>query len=110
MNKEQLKEGVNLFGVEVIIKTNFKYNKVEIYNQIRALRGVVVCKIENNQYLSSRSNDQYEFSLLHIKFTSTNSPLEDIEKIRQDSTHGSKILGLLQFIVRPKTIERKEQY
>lgn len=105
-----LKEGVNLFGIEVIIKTDFKYNKVEIYNQIRALKGVVVCKIENNSYLSSRSTEQFEFTLVHIKFTSTTEPLKDIELIKQDALHTNKVLGLLQFITRPATLVRKAQY
>ena len=43
-----LLEAVALDKIDVLIKTSTGINKVEIYNQLRGLAGVVVITIEQN--------------------------------------------------------------
>jgi phosphopantetheine adenylyltransferase len=108
--KDLLTETTHIFEMEVIIVTDYNYNRVEIYNRIRALRGVVVVTIEKNGFLDSKSNDRKEYSLIHIKYIVSKDPLTDMKKIQIDALTTSKIYGLLQFIPRPKTARRKGVY
>jgi hypothetical protein len=109
--KDILKETLmDIYSVDVLIKTDKFENKVGIYNHIRALKGVVVVKVEQNQYLDSQGTDKFEYSLLHVKYTAPSSPEEAIKRIKTDALVTSKIDGLLQFIIRFKTIKKVGEY
>jgi hypothetical protein len=105
-----LLEGLNIFECQVIIKTDYNYNRVQIYNLVRALKGVVVVTIEQNNFLDSKRTPQHEFSLLHIKYISTKDPVTDIKRIQIDGLSVNKIHGLLQFIPRIQTIRKVANY
>jgi phosphopantetheine adenylyltransferase len=108
--KNLLLETTHIFEMEVIIITDYNYNRVEIYNRIRALRGVVVLTVEKNSFLDSKSDTKKEYSLIHIKYIVSKDPLADMQKIKVDALITSKIHGLLQFIPRPKTAVKKGTY
>lgn len=110
MIKKLLLEDINIFECEVLIKTDTKENKVFIYNEIRGLRDVVVVTTEYSPYLDSQTTDNYEYSLLHIKYIVRDTPIKDIKKIEMDAKTHSKIRGLLQFIPRIKTIRKIGKY
>ena len=103
-----LLEGINVYSIEVLIKTIAGENKVEIYNQVRALPGIIVVTIEHSDFLDSKSTDNYEYSLLKMKYIVKNTPEKDINNIKFNST--KLIPGLVQFIPRLKTIEKKGAY
>jgi hypothetical protein len=100
----------DIYSIDVLIKTDINENKVGIYNHIRALKGVVVVKVEQNTYLDSQSSDKFEYSLLHVKYTTPTTPEEEIKKIRTDALITHKIDGLIQFIPRFKTIKKVGEY
>ena len=101
---------LDIYSIDVLIKTAKSENKVGIYNHIRALKGVVVVKVEQNEYLDSQATETYEYSLLHMKYTISASPEEEIKKIKTDAMLTNKIDGLLQFIPRMKTIQKVGEY
>ena len=103
-------EGSNLYMVSILIKTAADANKVEIYNQIRAIKDVVVVTVEQNDFLQSRSTDTFDYEMLHIKYLATSSPKESIEQIKKIAMITERIHGLLQFIIRYKTIKLKGKY
>jgi len=105
-----LLESTNLFRMDALIKTTTGINKVEIYNQIRAITGVVVMTIEQSEYLDSQATDKFEYSLLHIKYLVTSDPKTDIEKIKKDALITNRIPGLLQFIPRLNTAKQLGKY
>lgn len=105
-----LTEVMSLCYCEVLIKTDDEFNKVTIYNEIRALPGVVVVNVEQNQYLTNRNKGNYEYSLLKIKYISKDTPENDIKKINMMAKSTYKIKGLLQFIPRIKTIKKLGVY
>ena len=109
-SKNILLEALNLFEIEVLIKTDTRFNKVDIYNELRGVKGVVVVKIEQNSYLDSKSTDRFEYSLLHIKYLVSSTPQEEIDEIKSQVMVTSKILGILQFIPRYKTSFKVEGY
>lgn len=108
--KDLLLETAHLSKIEVLIKTSGGVNKVEVYNDIRALKGVVVCTVEQNGYLETKSTDNFEYSLLHIKFISGASAQDTMKEIRKDALVTNKIDGLLQFIPRFQTLEKIGKY
>ena len=105
-----LLEVVSLDKIDVLIKTSTDVNKVEIYNQLRALEGVVVITVEQNEFLDSKATDKFEYSLLHMKYLVTADPKTDIDKIKKDAMITTRIPGLLQFIPRYKTAQNLGKY
>ena len=103
-----LLEGISVYSIEALIKTVAGENKVEIYNQVRALSGIVVVTVEHSEFLDSKATDNYEYSLLKMKYIVTSTPEEDINKIKINAQ--KNIQGLSQFIPRIKTIEKKGAY
>ena len=103
-----LLEEISVYSIEALIKTVAGENKVEIYNQVRALSGIIVVTIEQSDFLDSKATDNYEYSLLKIKYIVSSTPEEDINKIKVNAQ--KNIQGLVQFIPRLKTIEKKGAY
>jgi len=105
-----LLEALNVYSMDVLIKTNRSESKVNIYNQIRALKGVVVVTVEQSPYLDSQATEKHEYSLLHIKYMVTSTPEEDIKRIKTDALVTTRIFGLLQFIPRFQTSRKIGKY
>jgi hypothetical protein len=100
-----LLEAISLDKIDVLIKTSTDVNKVEVYNQLRAIDGVVVITVEQNEFLDSKATDKFEYSLLHIKYLVSSDPKTDIDKIKKIAMITKRIPGLLQFIPRYKTAQ-----
>jgi hypothetical protein len=105
-----LLESISLDRIDVLIKTSTDVNKVEVYNQLRAISGVVVITVEQNEFLDSKATDRFEYSLLHMKYIVTSDPKTDIDNIKKDAMITTRIPGLLQFIPRYKTAQNVGKY
>ena len=105
-----LKEAINLDKIDVLIKTSTDTNKVEVYNQIRALTGVVVLTVEQSEFLDAKSTDKFEYSLLHMKYITKTDAKTEVDKIKLDALVTTRIPGLLQFIPRYQTIKQLGKY
>jgi len=105
-----LLESISLDRIDVLIKTSADINKVEVYNQLRAISGVVVITVEQNEFLDSKATDRFEYSLLHMKYIVTSDPKTDIDNIKKDAMITTRISGLLQFIPRYKTTQNIDKY
>lgn len=110
--KQILKESLTLYEIEVLIRTSRDkdINKIEIYNRLRALQGVVVVNIEQNNFLQTKTNERSEYSLVHVKYIVGRDPVEAINIIKQDALMHARIPGLLQFIPRIKTVKKRGSY
>ena len=106
----KLLEAINLAKIDILIKTSAATNKVEVYNQIRALTGVVVVTIEQSQFLDSKATDRFEYSLLHIKYLVANDSKTSIDDIKKNALITTRIPGLLQFIPRYQTAKTIGKY
>jgi hypothetical protein len=105
--KNLLLEILSIYEIEVMIKTDRNANKVNIYNAIRAIEGVVVVKVEQNSYLNTLITDKVEYSLLHMKYLVYTDPVKVIKEIKRRAMLSNNIEGLLEFIPRLKTLEKK---
>ena len=110
LGKILLNEGITIFRCDVLIKTKAEQNKVEIYNEIRALEGVVVVTIEQSDFLNTKKTPQYEFSLLKIKYIGRGDAKTSIKDIGIDAVTKNRVPGLLQFIPRYPTIIKVGSY
>jgi hypothetical protein len=110
LGKILLNEGITVFRCDVLIKTSAEQNKVEIYNEIRALEGVVVVTIQQSDFLDAKATDRYEYSLLKIKYIGRGDAKGSIKEIGIDAVTKNKISGLLQFIPRYNTITKVGSY
>ena len=63
-----LLEGLILYKIEVLIKTDASTNQVYVYNEIRGLKGVVVVTVDQSDYLKSKNTEKHHYSLLRIKY------------------------------------------
>ena len=105
-----LTEGITIFRCDVLIKTESEQNKVEVYNEIRALEGVVVVTIEQSDFLNTKKTPQYEYSLLKIKYIGRGDAKSSIKDIGINAVTKNKVPGLLQFIPRYNTIIKVGSY
>ena len=105
-----LLEGLILYRIEVLIRTDADSNQVYIYNEIRGIKNVVVVTVVQNDFLKSKDTDRHHYSLLKIKYLAEAEPKEAIETIKKDALVTNKISGLLQFVPRYNTIEKIGQY
>ena len=110
LGKILLNEGITIFRCDVLIKTAADQNKVEIYNEVRALNGVVVVTIEHSDFLDTKATQQYEYSLLKLKYIGRGDAKSSINEIGVDAVTKNRIPGLLQFIPRYNTIIKVGSY
>ena len=105
-----LNEMLSIYRIDVLIKTNSNFNQVLIYNEVRALPGVVVVTVQQSDFLDAKATNTAEFALLKMKYIVTTTPEDDIQKIKVASSTTHKVDGLLQFIPRLQTVEKIGQY
>jgi hypothetical protein len=110
LGKMILNEGITIFKCDILIKTAADQNKVEIYNEIRALNGVVVVTIEQSDFLNTKATKAYEYSLLKLKYIGRGDAKASIKEIGIDAVTKNRIPGLLQFIPRYNTITKVGSY
>jgi len=110
LEKILLNESITVFRCDILIKTEAEQNKVEIYNEIRALEGVVVVTVVQSDFLNRKRTPQYEYSLIKIKYIGKNDAKTSIKQIGIDAVTKNRIPGLLQFIPRYNTIIKVKSY
>lgn len=96
------------YFMQAIIKVEkAKANQTEIYNQVRAIKDIVVIKIVTNDKLESLSDTNYGYALLEIKFINEGTPEETIQMIK---TAALGINGLVKFFPREKSLVKIRNY
>jgi hypothetical protein len=105
-----LLEGLILYKVQVLIKSDTDVNQVYVYNEIRGLKNIVTVNVIQNDFLRSKSTENHVYSLLQMKYLATSDPREAIDNVKKDAMITSRINGLRQFIPRYNTIEKMGQY
>ena len=95
------------YFVQVLIKMRNDFNFTEIYNQVRGIKDVIVVKVVDNEKLQAASDENYNYSLLEIKFISEGSAMDTIKMIKHEAL---KTPGLLKFHVRTNTMLKIRNY
>jgi hypothetical protein len=110
LGKILLNEGITIFRCDVLIKTSAEENKVEVYNEIRGLEGVVVVTVEHSDFLDTKATDKHEYSLLKVKYIGRGDAKTSIKDIGISAVTRNRVPGLLQFIPRYNTIVKVGSY
>ena len=96
------------YFMQAIIKMERKKgNATEAYNQVRAIKDVVVVKVISNDRLESLSDANYDYALLEIKFINEGTPAETIKMIKEAAL---RIPGLVKFFPREKSLVKIRNY
>lgn len=103
-----LKEILNiqLYSCEVLLQTSINSNKMDVYNLIRGINGVVTLTVRHSNFLDSKKTDRHEWSLIYIKFISNDSVSNDLKLIQKLAIQKADG-GIFKFIPRVKTIKKK---
>jgi hypothetical protein len=105
-----LLESFQMFKVQLILKMDSDANAVEIYNQLRALRGIVVLTLLPSDVLHAKSQGRFHYTLVRIKFIGLGSATEALEQVRAIALNPGDIEGLRNIIVRNNTIKKIRNY
>ena len=106
-----LSEVLNTFQVEAILISDKKINISSILDQIRGLHKVtIVTNITQNK----KSNPNYEFTKVKIKFVSRENPKEDLIQLKKDMLTSDftpdhkhiRVSGLKSVKFKPETLTR----
>ena len=106
-----LSEVLNTFQVEATLVSDKKTNISSILDQIRGLHKVTIV---TNITQDKKSNPNYEFTKVKIKFVSRENPKEDLIQLKKDMLTSDftpdhkhlRIPGLKSVIFKPKTLKR----
>ncbi len=109
--KSIISEIYDLQKAEVLLKTSPKVSKTEIINKIRAIPYVIIVRVREDPRLLAQSTDNYEYSLLSMKFLNFfNKPTDTLNKIKNIIINGDstmhKIHGVLDFRPLHQTLQK----
>ena len=106
-----LSEVLNTFQVEAILVSDKKVNISSILDQIRGLHKVTIV---TNITQDKKSNPNYEFTKVKIKFVSRENPKEDLIQLKKDMLTSDftpdhkhiRVSGLKSVKFKPETLTR----
>ena len=108
--KNILKEVLNTYIVQAYMLTDTEYNITDILDQIRAIRKVTIVRnITPPEYVQKQN---FEYTLVTIKFISRGNPKEDLKKLKKDiltsnrSINDLRVPGVKSFKIKPETLKR----
>jgi hypothetical protein len=108
--KNILNEVLNTFIVQAYMLTDPNYNITDVLDQIRAIRKVTIVRnITPPEYVQKQN---FEYTLVTIKFITRGDPKQDLEKMKQDiltsnrSMKDLRVPGVKSFKYNPETLRR----
>ena len=108
--KNILNEVLNTYIVQAYMLTDNDFNITDILDQIRAIRKITIVRnITPPEYVQKQN---FEYTLVTIKFISRGNPKQALEKLKQDiltsvrSMNDLRIPGVKSFKYKPETLKR----
>ena len=108
--KNILNEVLNTYIVQAYMLTDTSYNITDILNQIRAVRKITIVRnITPPEYVQKQN---FEYTLVTIKFVTRGEPKQDLEKMKQDiltsdrSKTDLRVPGVKLFKFKEQTLSR----
>ena len=108
--KNILNEVLNTFIVQAYMLTDSEYNITDILDQIRAVRKVTIIRNITPPEYAQKQN--FEYTLVTIKFISRGNPKQDLEQLKQDiltsdrSMNDLRVPGVKSLKFKPETLQR----
>ncbi len=108
--KNILNEVLNTYIVQAYMLTDTEYNITDILDQIRAIRKITIVRnITPPEYVQKQN---FEYTLVTIKFITRGDAKQDLEKIKQDiltsdrSKTDLRVPGVKSFKYKEGTLRR----
>ena len=108
--KNILNELLNTYVVQAYMLTDTDYNITDVLDQIRALRKVTIVRNITPPEYTQKQN--FEYTLVTIKFISRGEAKQDLENLKKDiltsdmSRTDLRIPGVKSFKFKPETLRR----
>ena len=108
--KNILNEVLNTYIVQAYMLTDPDYNITDVLDQVRAVRKVTIIRNITPPEYAQRQN--FEYTLVTIKFISRGNPKQDLEKMKQDiltsdrSKTDLRVPGVRSFKFKLETLRR----
>ena len=108
--KNIITEVLNTYIVQAYLLTDTDYNITDVLDQIRAIRKVTIVRNITPPEYAQKQN--FEYTLVTIKFISRGNPKQDLEKMKQDiltsdrSMNDLRVPGVKSFKIKPETLRR----
>ena len=108
--KNILKEVLNTYIVQAYMLTDTEYNITDVLDQVRAVRKVTIIRNITPPEYAQKQN--FEYTLVTIKFISRGNPKEDLKKLKKDiltsnrSINDLRVPGVKSFKIKPETLKR----
>jgi hypothetical protein len=108
--KNILNEVLNTYIVQAYMLTDPDYNITDVLDQVRAVRKVTIIRNITPPEYAQKQN--FEYTLVTIKFISRGNPKQDLEKIKQDiltsdrSKTDLRVPGIKTLKFKPETLQR----
>ena len=108
--KNILNEVLNTYIVQAYMLTDTDYNITDVLDQIRAIRKVTIIRNITPPEYAQKQN--FEYTLVTIKFITRGNPKQDLEKLKQDiltsdrSMNDLRVPGVKSFKIKPETLQR----
>ena len=108
--KNILKEVLNTYIVQAYMLTDTEYNITDVLDQIRAVRKVTIIRNITPPEYAQKQN--FEYTLVTIKFISRGNPKQDLEQLKQDiltsdrSMNDLRVPGVKSLKFKPETLQR----
>tara|TARA_B100001778_G_scaffold241820_1_gene202151 strand:+ start:272 stop:613 length:342 start_codon:yes stop_codon:yes gene_type:complete len=108
--KNILNEVLNTYIVQAYMLTDTEYNITDVLDQVRAIRKVTIVRnITPPEYVQKQN---FEYTLVTIKFVTRGNPRQDLEKMKKDiltsdrSIKDLRVPGVKSFKIKPETLKR----
>ena len=108
--KNILNEVLNTYIVQAYMLTDNDYNITDVLDQIRAIRKVTIVRnITPPEYMQKQN---FEYTLVTIKFISRGDAKQDLLKLKKDiltsdrSMNDLRVPGVQSFKYKPETLKR----
>ena len=108
--KNILNELLNTFIVQAYMLTDSDYNITDILDQIRAIKKVTIIRNITPPEYAQKQN--FEYTLVTIKFISRGDPKQDLEQLKRDiltsdrSKKDLRVPGVKSFKIKRETLQR----
>ena len=111
--KQVLFESISLYNAFVLISVDKNYDRMDIFNSLRAVPNIVIIKPKDSDVLNARETEDTGYSFINLKFIAIGDPVGVLHKIKHMALNGSnttkKVEGLKTFNIQSNKISKIEK-
>ena len=111
--KQILFESIGLYNAFILISVDKNYDRMDIFNALRAVPNIVIIKPKDSDVLNARETEDTGYSFINLKFIAIGNPIGVLHKIKHMALNGSntmnRVEGLKTFNIQANKIKKIEK-